>query len=145
MAPKSKHSSFFGGYFDNKDKTITHKIIDFGPGQCSQWLQHHSVHQRVTGSILGRGHVPRLQVRSRAPGQGPVGGRQLMCLCHISVSPFSLSPPPPTFLPFSLRNQWKKYPRVRIYQKKLYTWYLSQILAFLSHPSSFHLLAFQAS
>lgn len=61
----------------------------------SQWLEHRSVDPRVMGLIPGHGHVPRLHVH---PGH----------LSHIDVLCVFFTPS----LTLSLKNKWKKYPRV---------------------------------
>lgn len=77
----------------------------------AQWVEHQPKHQSILGLIPGQGYIPELQVRSLAQ----VGGNQSMCLFHIDVF---LSLPLAPSLPLSLKIDGKKYPQVRINEKK---------------------------
>lgn len=72
-----------------------------GPGQHAQWLESHSEHQGVRGSIADQGHVPGLHCCSQLQVRANVGGSQSMHLSHIDDVSLSLSFPFPTPLHFS--------------------------------------------
>lgn len=98
-------------------------IKKYCPGWFADWLE--------LCPIPGQGHVPGLQVWSLALGQRAFGRQPNRCLKSVHPYPPSIFiplslPPFPSLFPPCLSlssstlsgSQWRKYPQVRINQRK---------------------------